>query len=562
MSLAGLLRFFGLLVAFLSVWSAGPVRAQAGVAGTPVDACIARLSPGETVAAMIRSPGRFDCRTPQLAFGPGDYWVLSAPLTTSTVPPPLSVRVNSLWQRALSLSILYADGHIATIATTSSTLSQHIELGAIVELDIPPRAAPPVRLLWRVEGSANLRGIVTGMRLADAKASRQANLTMAAIYAAFGGLAVALFIYNLALWWALRFRFQLSYCLMVSMLVGYALSSSGLLAWLIPAIDNNDRMRCNALLLGFTAAAAIGFARSFFEERVFAGWLKPCVTIAIGMLVTSGVVHAVGSYVSIRAADRATALLMLGGLSVTIPLLLRAWQRGSRYLAIFSIAWAMPITSAALRLLAALHLLPDNFWLDNSTILTLAFEAMISSLAIAYRVQALSMERDAAMAAELQARALADTDPLTGLLNRRAFLDRAIGRPDRVTLLLIDIDHFKLINDTLGHDGGDDVLRVFARTLHAAVPPNGLVARLGGEEFGIVVPAESRLEPEVLLDALRAARMPFDLRVTASIGCCTGVLENDIQWKALYRIADRALFEAKNAGRDRARIAPALSVAA
>ncbi len=56
--------------------------------------------------------------------------------------------------------------------------------------------------------------------------------------------------------------------------------------------------------------------------------------------------------------------------------------------------------------------------------------------------------------------------------------------------------------------------------------------------------------------------MPFDLRVTASIGCCTGTLDTEAQWKALYRIADKALFDAKKAGRDRARIAPALSVAA
>lgn len=562
MSGVGLYRILGLLLAIAGFWSAAPAQAQAGVAGTPLDACVARVSPGDTAAAMLRAPARFDCTTPQTEFGSGDYWVLSAPIDLRGSRSPQFVRITSMMQRALTLTVLYADGRTATIPTTSATLSRHIQLGAIVQFALPTHSAPPVRLLWRIEGAANLRGILTGQRIADTQDVVRANLTMAAIYAAFGGLVLALLLYNLALWWALRFRFQLAYCLMVALLFGYAVSSSGLLAWIVAGIDNNDRIRINMLLLSATAAAAVGFARCFFEERIFAGWLGRYVTLSIALLVASGAAFAVGSLVDVPAGDRAMTVMMLGGLAVTAPILWRAWRRRSRYLTIFSVAWSLPILSAIARLMAAMHLIPDNFWINNSTILTMAFEAMISSLAIAYRVQALSVERDEAMAAELRARALAETDPLTGLLNRRAFLDRAIGRPDRATLLLIDIDHFKLVNDTLGHDGGDDVLRVFARTLHAVVPAHALVARIGGEEFAVVVSADDRLEPEALLDALREARMPFDLRVTASIGCCTGTLAQETDWKALYRIADRALFEAKRAGRDRARIAPALAVAA
>ncbi|MFX7784946.1 diguanylate cyclase, partial [Acinetobacter baumannii] len=80
---------------------------------------------------------------------------------------------------------------------------------------------------------------------------------------------------------------------------------------------------------------------------------------------------------------------------------------------------------------------------------------LISSVGIAYRIRLLGRERDEARAQELAARALADIDPLTGLLNRRAFLHRAIGRPGAQTLLILDIDHFKAVNETIGHDGGD-----------------------------------------------------------------------------------------------------------
>jgi diguanylate cyclase (GGDEF)-like protein len=99
------------------------------------------------------------------------------------------------------------------------------------------------------------------------------------------------------------------------------------------------------------------------------------------------------------------------------------------------------------------------------------------------------------------------------------------------------------------------VLRLLARILRQSVPTEGQVARFGGEEFVIIAPARLAPEPEAILARLRATRMPFDLRITASIGSCSGPLLRETDWKALYRRADRALFEAKGSGRDRARAA-------
>src|SRR3546814_18642857 len=93
----------------------------------------------------------------------------------------------------------------------------------------------------------------------------------------------------------------------------------------------------------------------------------------------------------------------------------------------------------------------------------MAIEAMLSSVAIAYRIRLLSRERDTAIRQEVAARALADTDPLTGLLNRRAFLSEAIGRAGAQTLLLADLDHFKPVNATIGQDAGEEVLCRSAR---------------------------------------------------------------------------------------------------
>jgi diguanylate cyclase (GGDEF)-like protein len=376
---------------------------------------------------------------------------------------------------------------------------------------------------------------------------------MSALYAGFAGLSIALIIYNLALWGALRHRFQLYYCVMVGLLLAYTFSSSGALAWAWPDAANNTRLRINFLLLGSTGTAALIFARSFFEERVFAGWLGRYATVVALAMSGLGLFYFLTAPFAIYAVDLAFTCSFVALALAVGPMLWRAWRLRSNYLWLFAIAWGAPILTATLRALSNLHVLPWGFWIDNSTILAMMIEAIVSSLAVAYRIKLLRDERDDAIEREVMMRRLADTDPLTGLLNRRAFLGQAIGRGGEQLLLIIDLDHFKRVNETLGHDGGDEVLRVFARMLRTSVPQGTLVARIGGEEFAILTPIDRPVEPEALLVRLRQMRMPFDIKVTASIGTCRGTLTSEVDWKALYRIADAALFDAKSAGRDRVR---------
>ena len=527
-----------------------PATAQTGLAGQPVAVCVAHAVPGMDARKLFGQPSRFDCTTRQTALGSGDYWALSVPVRATG---PVDVRIGSLWQERVTLHALYADGAILSAVTDGRSATRHLQLGAIIERGLPERAAPLVRLLWHVEGAANLRGILVGARIATPAESTNANLIMAAVYAGFAGLCIALFVYNLALWGALRHRFQLAYCGMLLALLVYATSSSGTLAWVWPDIANNDRLRINYASLGVAAVTAMLFARSFFEPRVFAGWLAKMSNLVCAlMLVTVGLLATLAPW-QITLFDRFFSFVFIAQLGIVIPILWRGWRTRSNYLWMFAIAWASPIILACARVANSLHVIGWNFWIDNSTILTMTVEALFSSLAIAYRIRLLSLERDEAREQEIAARLLADTDPLTGLLNRRAFLRNAIGREGDQILLLADIDHFKRVNETIGHDGGDEVLRVFARTLRQSVPPEALVARIGGEEFAIVTPVGLAVEAENILARLRAARMPYDLSVTASIGTCTGPLTKETDWKALYRGADRALFDAKAAGRDRVR---------
>jgi diguanylate cyclase (GGDEF)-like protein len=161
-------------------------------------------------------------------------------------------------------------------------------------------------------------------------------------------------------------------------------------------------------------------------------------------------------------------------------------------------------------------------------------------------------------------RALAETDPLTGLLNRRTLLARAetLAASTRLGVVMLDIDHFKSINDRYGHIAGDAVICAVGRTITANVRKSDIVARFGGEEFIVLMPDIGADELGVQSERIRSAigRSPvhhdeISIDVTAS---CGGALmdEEERDVPELVERADAALYQAKNRGRDRTCIAP------
>lgn len=159
--------------------------------------------------------------------------------------------------------------------------------------------------------------------------------------------------------------------------------------------------------------------------------------------------------------------------------------------------------------------------------------------------------------------ALAQHDALTGAMNRNG-LERAVSgligrprRPRRVALLLIDIDHFKALNDTHGHAAGDEILRLFAEVARGELRSNDIVARQGGDEFAIVLPDIELAEAMRVAERLRSAFMTALADrpgIARSPTLSIGVTEGDAAAQtldALLREADEALYRSKRTGRDR-----------
>ncbi len=223
------------------------------------------------------------------------------------------------------------------------------------------------------------------------------------------------------------------------------------------------------------------------------------------------------------------------------------------FLAAFSILrpWFAALYSAVLYLLfAALTLLRSG---DTALLAELALVVLLTAHLSVFG-RRVSAERSEAITFQT----LALTDVLTGLINRRAMyqqLERAFSESltgQHSALLLLDIDHFKNVNDLHGHDVGDQVLQRFAEVLRSSVRSQDIVSRWGGEEFLILLPAIG--EGDVvetarrILEEVRQAAMPAGLQLTASGGLAHLAEAGSVpQW---LRQVDVRLYHAKRAGRD------------
>jgi diguanylate cyclase (GGDEF)-like protein len=200
----------------------------------------------------------------------------------------------------------------------------------------------------------------------------------------------------------------------------------------------------------------------------------------------------------------------------------------------------------------------ENVWLT-----VLNFEALLFSIAIAFILLAMAKER-----IELMHKTASFLDPLTGIANRRAFMTDAVelarrtsGKSRNAAVLMIDLDQFKAINDTYGHAIGDRILQLFADTAQRQLGPSDLVGRLGGEEFALVLVDVDRSQAIEIAESIRKS---FELVAAEVAGkptaatCSIGVaLCEDARFDVsdLLASADRALYTAKERGRNRCELA-------
>jgi diguanylate cyclase (GGDEF)-like protein len=334
---------------------------------------------------------------------------------------------------------------------------------------------------------------------------------------------------------------------------------------------------CLAALLG--VGAVLGSLNLVLDGAVQAGPTRAVYVATMALLLALGLVVLVRRQVTAAAT---AALVVVGDLvyvvvaeSVTDPLrfasplmlllccVAAAWFLGPRMLGVH-MALVVAACAAALG-----RSFPDTAGLVVQVTVAAAVLDLMTLVVflLRRRVQRLLVHTVA----------LSSTDPLTGLANRRSLVEQAPriwkqARRDgeRVAALVLDLDHFKRLNDAFGHAAGDDVLRCVSAALSATVRPADVLARTGGEELvvlGLVADhSEARHLAERLRSAVAASGSEQHRRVTVSIGVALtrpgyGEDPADALWRLIDR-ADVAMYQAKQGGRDQVALATAAVVPA
>lgn len=313
-------------------------------------------------------------------------------------------------------------------------------------------------------------------------------------------------------------------------------------------------------------AAACLFVREFanlrlFSERVYRafGWL------AVGFLVlaASNVLRLFGLATAVAAVGN---LMFLGGLIFTLLVSYLAWRRGNRAAGWFLIAWALMSTFQIAWVGWLLYGRADDadalfhYGLAPSMVAA----AVLIALGVADRMRAQNV-------ALTEAQRRAQTDALTGVLNRHTLIERfdaaCIRMQKRglpISVLFIDLDHFKQVNDTLGHAAGDACLAAVVAPIQAELRQSDIIGRYGGEEFVVVLNGADSSEAAPVAQRIcqGVSRVRIEGFGSPRLTCSIGVASSDTlgMWgQHLIAKADAAQYQAKRSGRNQVQQASALA---
>ena len=559
-----MVRFLAFLAALLlcacSLGTAAPVLASDGGR-----VCFAAASVNGSAGDAVRAARVWDCR-PSWRTLAAERVVVRLPVRTGDGRPATYVRSGIGRFDALTVVAVAADGRTGMLSYGPADVEPLVG-GPLFSAALPPVPAPVAyyavfdRPLNRQSvgdtdvGGAPLAGLAEGVT--HGAEIRVQELLLAVLI----GMLLVPAIFDLAVYKALRkafFLWHAALALCMALLVA---------AWSGVVLDFVDLTMpawhdLLMVIIGLTVAAASMFTRSFAPSGEADGLLPrmmtcaACYSLALTVLFPTGWLSTpvLGGNLFTFALSPVFFLLLAN--------LVREFRTGNRASRMQVVGWGPLLVFFAVQIIADMTTttLPG----DGLPLLYVGvlIETVLSAFGVSLRFLEIRRERDMAQARANVMGNLAERDHLTGLLNRRAIDTRfeALRAQGYDTIALIDLDHFKAINDVSGHRVGDHVLEITARVL--ASDPDNIAVRLGGEEFLILLrggDAPGRAEKLRRMLSVRVAREVDGLEqiVTASMGLLSlpaGALHT-LSFSSAYSRADLLLYEAKRDGRNRTKAA-------
>jgi diguanylate cyclase (GGDEF)-like protein len=339
--------------------------------------------------------------------------------------------------------------------------------------------------------------------------------------------------------------------------------------------EGDDRLTARCLAAVLVGGSALGSVNLLIDGVLLGGAYRAAYAATMLLLFVLGVLLAVRR----RAGPRTgPALVLVGDLVYVVvaatttdpllyaPLLMLLFTCAAA-------AWFLGPRMLVGHMLLVVGACATALWSTYSDSAALVVQIIVNAAGLNLVTVGVFVVRRRVQRLLVHTQALSSTDPLTGLANRRGLVDQAprLWRQarregQRVAALVLDLDHFKRLNDAFGHAAGDEVLCTVAGALSATVRPSDVLARTGGEELVVLGLVSDPAEAGQLAERLRRAVSASSpsRQVTASIGVALvrpgdGEVAADGLWRLIDR-ADVAMYEAKQSGRDRVSIATGASV--
>ncbi len=462
-------------------------------------------------------------------------------------------RVVSIRSMPFEPVTLYdADGALYT--TSMSSDSRRLSGFGRVAVDLPPGQAGSAPILLRLPPSSSLHQPIS-MTLQTRPDFRQSSMRWLAWASISFGVMLAMG--AMALCFALMLRdatfawyagYIAAYTVVQMVQTGFFFVPMGW-DWL-----QGGAQVAGSVALSLALVCAGMFMLRFCDLKKHAPVLHLLTLAMIGYIALVALMRATGVGLLVELAQSMINPLLMLGTGVMLISALVAALRSSRSSWFFLAGWAPLLIATALASAQSSGALPDMVWLNDAGIPIAAIEAVVLSFGMADRALTIRRDRD-------HARELADRDSLTGVLNRRAWIEEVQKRLSAAqrhpqALLFMDLDHFKMLNDQLGHAAGDRALVSVAKALQVELRPTDVLGRYGGEEFVVLLDGTSPQDAMQIATRLRRRvhrqETPIardDRQLTVSIGVAFARPEDSIG--DLVERADKAMYAAKENGRDK-----------
>lgn len=548
----GLLKRAALLIAALFLLAGSPAVASDTFA--PGSTCFAADPQKLGYEALARDRAGWSCDRREWSWAP-EHAVLRFDLAGQDMTgiDMLTMRINGFERMRLTLEDMHGNRSRATYGPDDLQLAT---FDWLMSARLPDLAGPPA-VLWLEVDEPRDTDMLTDTRFTSSKVVEAGMIDLELLVAALCGVMVIPFVYNIAFYRVLRERFLLFHAAVVACLITHIFVSSGLINRFVDlSVGQTTALSVVSWTLGTVAAG--NFIVSLVEQGKLDPWHRRLVH-GLSILIIGALLFFLFADGSLRPWTTpvfvASFFPVLGSFALMMA---TALKRGSRAIRFQIFAWTPIMSLGVVRATSNLGAYGSPMDMMVAQHLAIAFEVAVTSLGVADRFMTIKRQRDQALAESRLLEREVERDELTGLLNRRGIGARfeRLFAAGFDTMALVDLDHFKRINDSQGHAVGDAVLCSAASAL--MTDENTLAVRMGGEEFllllrgsNAVMRAEHRRRA---ITARVAAQIPgLGFPVTASMGLVSQPRNSSANsdFTTLYAHCDRLLYEAKRAGRNR-----------